>query len=109
MDREVGVAQPTVKFTDGVSTMDQSCRARPEKVKPSVARRLRKNCKRGPVRPGSLHSQGLGYEEGTREVRQPPQPRPGIHGGCFKQCCMNPLGDRGFCNVTGLNRMLSSS
>lgn len=46
---------------------------RPEKVNDkTAARRLRKKCRRGPVRPGSLHSQGLGYEEWAGEVRQSP-------------------------------------
>lgn len=60
------LAQPMVKFIDeGVSIRDQSCQARPEKVNDkTVARRLRK--------------------KGACEVRQSPQPRPGIRGGCFK-------------------------
>lgn len=63
MEREVDVARPMVKFTDeGVSITDQSCLVRSEKVNDkTAARRLRKKCRRGSVRPDSLHSQGLGY------------------------------------------------
>lgn len=89
MEREVGVARPMVKFTgEGVSITDQSCLVRSEKVNDkTAARRLRKNW--------------------ASEVRQSPQPRPGIRGGCSKQHCTNPTGGGGFCNVAGLSRILS--